>query len=67
MIIKLSTTTGEVLEVKDSPGIPFKQLADEFARRTKKIWKVEAEKGKGKGVSKCETQQSSGAPSSMKI
>jgi hypothetical protein len=44
MIIKLSTTTGEVLEVKDSPGIPFKQLADEFARRTKKIWKAEAEK-----------------------
>lgn len=44
MIIKLSTTTGEVLEVKDSPGVPFKQLADEFARRTKKIWKAEAEK-----------------------
>ena len=44
MIIKLSATTGEVLEVKDSPGVPFKQLADEFARRTKKIWKVEAEK-----------------------
>ena len=44
MIIKLSATTGEVLEVKDSPGVPFKQLADEFARRTKKIWKAEAEK-----------------------
>lgn len=44
MIIKLSATTGEVLEVKDSPGVPFKQLADEFARRTKKIWKAEAKK-----------------------
>ena len=44
MIIKLSTTTGEALEVKDSPSVPFKQLADEFARRTKKIWKAEAEK-----------------------
>ena len=44
MIIKLSATTGEVLEVKDYPGVPFKQLADEFARRTKKIWKAEAEK-----------------------
>jgi len=44
MIIKLSAATGEVLEVKDSPGVPFKQLADEFARRTKKIWKAEAEK-----------------------
>lgn len=44
MIIKLSATTGEVLEVKDSPGVPFKQLADEFARRTKKIWKAEVEK-----------------------
>lgn len=44
MIIKLSATTGEVLEVKDSPGVPFKKLADEFAWRTKKIWKAEAEK-----------------------
>ena len=67
MIIKLSATTGEVLEVKDSPGVTFKQLADEFARRTKKIWKAEAEKGKGKGVSKCETQPIRGALSSKII
>ena len=33
-----------MLEVKDSPGVPFKKLADEFAWRTKKIWKAEAEK-----------------------
>ena len=44
MIIKLDINTGEVLEVKDSPGVPFKKLADEFAWRTKKIWKAEAEK-----------------------
>ena len=44
MIVRLDINTGEVLEVKDSPGVPFKQLADEFARRTKKIWKAEAEK-----------------------
>lgn len=44
MIIKLSATAGEVLEVKDSPGVSSKQLADEFARRTKKIWKAEAKK-----------------------
>lgn len=67
MIVRLDITTGEVLEVKDSPGVAFKQLADEFARRTKKIWKAEAEKEQQKGASKCETQQSSGAPSSMKI
>lgn len=41
MIVRLDINTGEVLEVKDSPGVPFKQLADEFARRTKKIWKAE--------------------------
>jgi hypothetical protein len=51
MIIKLSATTGEVLEVKDSPGVLCKQLADELAWRTKKIWEVEAEK-----VSKAITQ-----------
>ena len=44
MIVRLDIKSGEVLEVKDSPGVPFKQLADEFARRTKKIWKDEAEK-----------------------
>lgn len=44
MIVTLDIKTGEVLGVKDSPGVTFKQLADEFARRTKKIWKAEAEK-----------------------
>ena len=44
MIVRLDINTGEVLEVKDSPGVPFKKLADEFAWRTKKIWKAEAEK-----------------------
>ena len=44
MIVTLDIKTGEVLGVKDSPGVPFEQLADEFARRTKKIWKAEAEK-----------------------
>ena len=44
MIVTLDIKTGEVLGVKDSPGVPFKQLADEFARMTKKIWKAEAEK-----------------------
>jgi hypothetical protein len=37
--------------VKDSPGVLCKQLADELAWRTKKIWEVEAEK-----VSKVITQ-----------
>ena len=67
MIVTLDIKTGDVLGVRDSPEIPIGRLAAMFANRTKKIWEAELGKEQQKGVRKCETQQSSGAPSSMKI
>ena len=35
MIISLDRKTGDVLDVRESPGIPFQHLADSFARKTR--------------------------------
>ena len=41
MIVSLDRKTGDVLDVRESPGIPFQHLADSFARKTMKIWERE--------------------------
>ena len=57
MIVTLDIKTGDVLGVRDSPGIPIQHLADSFARKTMKIWERElqgmkqAAPAKKKGVS----------------